>query len=151
MERTNKLPRILPFLLAALAGCTIVDSSTIPVGQQRPAISPSDVRIYLQPPSTYEEVAIVSAKAGHDFKKEQSLTDAAMQRLREEAARLGANGIILQGVQSRSEPTVTTGIATGTTYGSAGPSSSTGTIVGVSHGDGYNKVSGIAIYVPNGK
>jgi len=144
----SKMFRVLPILLTVLTGCTIVDSSSIPVGQQqRPQTSPSQVRIYLSPPKQYEELALISAKAGHDFKSDQSVMNSAMQRLREEAAKVGANGVLMQNVQGRSEPTVTTGFGTATAYGSGGVTTASGTSIGVSHGDGYNKVSGTAIYV----
>lgn len=138
---------ILPLLFAVLAGCTIVDSSSIPVGQRLPPISPSQVQIYNSPPSHYDEIAIVSAKAGHDFKSDQSVMASAVQRLKAEAAAMGANGVLLQNIHTRSEPTLTTGFGTATAYGAGGYATASGTTIGVSHGDGYSKVSGIAIYV----
>jgi hypothetical protein len=138
---------LLPPLVTLLAGCTIVDSSSIPLGQRLPPISPSHVQIYNSPPGRYDEIAIVSAKAGHDFKSDQSVMASAIQRLKAEAAAMGANGILLQNVHTRSEPTVTTGFGTATVYGAGGVATASGTTIGVSHGDGYSKVSGIAIYV----
>ena len=138
---------ILPALVAVLAGCTIVDSSSIPVGKRLPPTNASQVQIYNSPPSRYDEIAIVSAKAGHDFKSDQSVMASAIQRLKAEAAAMGANGILLQNVHTRNEPTVTTGFGTGTVYGAGGVATASGTTIGVSHGDGYSKVSGIAIYV----
>ena len=70
--------------------------------------------------------------------------DAAIARMKEEAAKLGANGILLQGVQDQQSGSIGTGVGSS----SYGPSSSTGVGVGGSFGI-YNKVAhGIAIFVP---
>ena len=143
----GKIQLIATVLLPLLAACTIVDSSSIPVGQRLPPVSPSQVQIYNSPPARYDEIAIVSAKAGHDFKSDQSVMTSAIETLKQEAASMGANGILLQNVHTRSEPTVTTGFGTATVYGAGGVATASGTTIGLSHGDGYSKVSGIAIYV----
>jgi hypothetical protein len=139
---------VLPFLLLLLTGCTIVDSSSVLVGEKRAAIDASHVRIFSTPPANYEEVAIISAKAGHDFKSEQSLADTAMQRLKEEAAKVGANGVLLREIKSRDNPNVTTSYGTATAYGGGGSATASGSAVSVSRGDTYYHLSGIAIYVP---
>ena len=123
---------ILPPWVIVLAGCTIVDSSSIPVGKRLPPTSPSQVQLYNSSPSRYDEIAIVSAKAGHDFKSDQSVMPSAIQRLKAEAAAMGANGILLQNVHTRSEPTVTTGFGTGTVCGAGGIATASGTTIGVS-------------------
>lgn len=112
-------------LLSGLAGCTIVDGATVMVGEQRAAIDPSQVKIYRTPPAKYVEIAMLTAKAGHDFKGDQSLMNSAIQRLKEDAAKVGANGLLLQDVNSR-----TTGFAA------------------IGGGDQYNDVSAVAIFVP---
>jgi len=101
-------------LIAALAGC--VSSQAVVVGHTRPAISPDQVQIYLQPPeSSYEQIANLSASSGGSF----ALTgagkiDKVIERLKKEAAKLGANGILLHGVGDQSAGSVGAGISTET-------------------------------------
>lgn len=65
----NTIILIVALALSAISGCTIMDGNAIVTGNIRPAISPDKVRIYRTAPDSFEEVAIVSASAGHDFKK----------------------------------------------------------------------------------
>src|ERR1700728_2349686 len=98
-------------LTAAVAGC--VSSHVAVVGHARPAISPDQVQIFLQPPeSPYEQIANLSASSGGSF----ALTaagkiDKVIERLKKEAAKLGANGILLHGVDSRSAGTLGAGVS----------------------------------------
>src|ERR1700682_656829 len=91
--------------LAALFAIGLVacaPSSHILVGTARPPISPSDVKIYLQPPPAFEQIAILNASANSMFGTGgQGTVDKAIQRLKEQAAKLGANGIILEGMSDR--------------------------------------------------
>jgi len=115
------------------------------VGAVRPPISPSEVKIYLRPPPSYEEIAILNASAESVFGTGgQSSVDKVIQRLKEEAAKLGANGIILEGMSDQQ---------TGSIGGGSGSASSSGnTAVGVGVGGslGIYKKTGHAraIFVP---
>ena len=126
------------FFAAALAGCA---TSHVIVGQVRPPISPDQVRVFLSPPDQpYEEVALVDASSrGAWAVSDQGKTNAAIQRLKEEAASLGANGLLIRGTGTTSNVSVGTGTATfsgNTAYG-------TGVGVGVQH----KTASGVAIYL----
>jgi hypothetical protein len=82
--------------IATLSGCA---TSHVMVGQARPPTTPDQVRLYLRPPaSKYEEIAMVdtSSRGGFAFSA-QGKTDVVIDRLRAEAAKLGANGILLEG------------------------------------------------------
>jgi len=116
---------LLLVLIVGPIGCTITDGATVLLGPQRAAIDVGEVRLYRAAPPKYEEIALLTAKAGHDFKNDQSLMDSAIQRLKEDAAKLGANGVLLQDVRSRSRGIAATGA-----------------------GESYNEVTGIAIFVP---
>ena len=130
-------------LLVCLVGCST--SSHVMIGKARPAISPDSVRIYLQPPPQYEEVASLDATSQGSFAiTSQQNMDKAVARLKEEAAKLGANGVLLQGVQD----TQTGSIGTGVGSSSYGPGSATGVGVGGSFAISNKAVHGIAIYVP---
>lgn len=83
--------------LAFLAGCTLTGGSRVVIGNTRPPVNPADVRIYTELPANYQKIAIVSANARNDFASQQNLSDHAIERLKEEAAAVGANGILLNG------------------------------------------------------
>ena len=130
-------------LAVLLLGCAT--SSHVMIGTAHPPISPESVRIYLQPPEQYEQIATLDASSQGSFAlTSQQNMDKAMARLKEEAAKLGANGVLLQGVQDQQSGSIGTGVGSS----SYGPSSSTGVGVGGSFGI-YNKAAhGIAIFVP---
>ena len=130
-------------LALVLLGCST--SSHVMIGTAHPPISPESVRIYLQPPEKYEQIATLDASSqGSLAVTSQQNMDKAMARLKEEAAKLGANGVLLQGVQDQQSGSIGTGVGSS----SYGPSSSTGVGVGGSFGI-YNKAAhGIAIFVP---
>ena len=119
-----------------LLGCST--SSHVMIGSAHPPISPESVRIYLQPPEKYEQIATLDASSQGSFAiTSQQNMDKAIARLKEEAAKLGANGVLLQGVQDQQSGSIGTGVG-----------SSTGVGVGGSFGI-YNKAAhGIAIFVP---
>ena len=110
-----------PVLAAMLcAGCANYNSSHVMVGPPRPPVDPSTVRIYLHPPSDYEEIALVNADSRSSFRwSSQGTTDLALERLKNEAAQLGANGLLnlSLGEPGAASPTLGTGIA----YGWGGP------------------------------
>jgi hypothetical protein len=113
MIRLTTLGTVLAMGLAACA-----PSTQILVGTARPPISPSEVKLYLQPPPTFEQIAILNASASSMFGTGgQGSVDKVTQRLKEQAARLGANGIILEGISDRQ---------TGSIGGGSGSSSYSG-------------------------
>jgi hypothetical protein len=118
---------------AFLAGCA---SSAVVVGQVRPAISPAQVKLYLNPPKKFEQVALLESSSKASWAvSDQGKTDVVIQRLKEEAAKIGANGILLSGLGSQSA-------------GSVGTASLSGnTAFGVSAGVFHKAGSGLAIYV----
>jgi hypothetical protein len=84
------------------------------VGHTRPAISPDTVRIYLQPPSShYEQIANLSASSSGSFAvSSEAQIEKVVDRLKQEAAKLGANGILLHGVGNQAGGAVGAGIST---------------------------------------
>jgi hypothetical protein len=85
-------------VIAILAGCA--SSQAVLVGRARPAISPDQVRIYLQPPACpYEQIANLAASSRGSFAiTAAGKMDKVVERLKQQAAKLGANGILLHGV-----------------------------------------------------
>ena len=92
------------FLLLAitlLVGCTT--GSALVTGTKRPAIDPMLVKIYRVPPSSeYEHIGIVKAESEELFSQQEAL-DRAVEELKKQAAKIGANGIILGGMSEKTE------------------------------------------------
>lgn len=135
-------------LLAAILACTAAACSTsshVLIGTARPAISPESVRVYYKPPPKYEEIATVHATSQSSLAvTSQQNMDKAIQRMKAEAAKLGANGILLQNVYDTQSGSIGAG-GGGASYGS---NSSTGVGVGGSFALTSKVVQGLAIYVP---
>jgi hypothetical protein len=134
-----KLPSIAALIaLAALSGCA---TSHVMVGQARPPISPDQVQIYLHPPANkYSEIALLDTSSKGSFAiTAQGKTNVVMDRLKAEAAKLGANGILLEGVGDQAGGSVGTGYATGSGHSAFG----FGSAATVYH----KKGGGLAIYV----
>jgi hypothetical protein len=126
-----------------LAACA--PSSHILVGTARPPISPSEVKLYLQPPPSFQEVAILNASANSMFGAGgQGSVDKVIQRLKEQAAKLGANGILLEGMSDR----VTGSLGGGSGSSSYSGNSAVGVGVGGSLGIFKKTGQGRAIFVP---
>jgi hypothetical protein len=125
-----------------LAACAT--SSHVIVGKVRPPITPDQVKLYTQPPAKYEEVAILEANSRRSFSfGDQGKTDKVIERLKAQAAALGANGVLLQEMGDRYAGSVGTGFGSTSFSGS----SAFGTGFGLS-GDLTDKSGkGMAIYV----
>ena len=81
--------------------CSAGESVThIIIGKARPSIIPSEcVKIFLRPPTNFEEIAILSStmKKSSIF-EDQGKMDEFLRALKEDASKLGANGILLDQV-----------------------------------------------------
>jgi hypothetical protein len=103
------------------------------------------VQVYLQPPeSKYDEIANLSASSRGSF----SITTAAkmdkvIERLKKEAAKLGANGILLHGIGDQAGGSIGAGISTETNS----PHSPYGLGFGASAFFFQKSGDGVAIYV----
>jgi hypothetical protein len=106
---------------------------------------PDLVQLYLRPPVTkYEEVALLDSSSRHSFSfAAQGKTNAVITRLKEEAAKLGANGILLNGVSDQAAASVNTGFGSTTAAGNT----ATGFGFGTSGTVFIKSGSGLAIYV----
>jgi len=89
-------------LLFTLYGCA--SGSSIVTGNIRPAIKQSEVKLYLDPPAQYETIGVVEA-SGEVTLSRQSTQDRVINELKSQAAKLGANGVLL--TTSGSQSTVT--------------------------------------------
>lgn len=87
------------FSLAVLFGCAT--GSAIVTRKARPAIGPTEVKIYLDPPSQYETIGIVEASSDVEFST-QAAQDRAINELKSQAAKIGANGVLLMNTGDKS-------------------------------------------------
>lgn len=134
--------RSTTLLLLAIALSACASTSKVMLGQARPAVDPAQVQIYTTPPPGSIEIAQLESSSAVGFGT-QGQTDAAVARLKREAAALGANGVILMGVGSSGSPV---GMSVGGgSYGSHG-----GGGVGIGIPTTQKKAAGVAIYVPPG-
>jgi len=127
-------------LIAACASLMVgcASGTYILTGQQRTPINPEQVTLYQTPPARFEIVGIVNAASPGS---RQHNMDSAVEELKKQAAKIGANGILIGAVNPGGQ---SVGVSTG--YGFGGGTSFSATGVGVSsHGI---QLSGEAIYCP---
>lgn len=84
-------------ILAILFITSCASGSYILTGEKRPPIKPEAVKLYTSPPQEYETIAIVNASSDSGWTQQGDM-DYAVAELKKQAARLGANGIILGNV-----------------------------------------------------
>ncbi len=120
-------------------------TSHVMIGQARPPISPDQVQIYTQPPSShYEPIARLDTSSQGSFSfTAQRKTDAVIGRLKAEAAKLGANGVLLEGIGDQASGSVGGG-GGGGSYGGGGAA---GGGVGLNFATTRKAGGGVAIYV----
>ena len=138
-----KLPLVIALSLGvalAVGGCA--STSKVMLGQARAPVDPASVQIYSTPPAGSVEIAQLESSSAVGFGT-QGQTDAAIARLKREAAALGANGVILMGVGSGGSPV---GMSVGA--GSYGRHTAGGLSVGIP--TTQKKAAGMAIWVPPG-
>lgn len=123
---------------ALLAGCASTDKHML--AEARPPIAPSDVRIYRAPPPGSIDIAEIDASSAIGFGT-RGQDAAVMDRLRSEAAAMGANGLYILGSgQSRSPVAMSVGGANYSRNSAVG--------VGIGIPTTQKRISAVAIYVP---
>ena len=91
------------FILFVLFFISCVTTNSALIGEKRKSISPENVKIYRsfeKVSGKYEEVAILESKGDYEFNDLEDFFDS----MKEEAAKLGANGVVLQSIN---DPTKT--------------------------------------------
>jgi len=100
-----RLVSVMGLLIFLYMGCYPV--SHIIIGEEKAPINPSDVRVYADYPQSYEKIAIIEASSDFALKDpsfdftHQRKTDKALTRLKNEAALLGANGIVIENLSTK--------------------------------------------------
>jgi hypothetical protein len=131
----------LSLFAAILIDCGCSNSSHVVIGQSRPPLDPSVVQVYYHAPARYDEIAILDARSSG--MTTQGETDRLIARLKEEAAELGANGVLLSGIADQHGGSVLVGSATATSFGNTTTAFGSGVAVPVT----YKAGTGLAIYV----
>jgi len=129
-------------MVLALGGCA--STSTVMIGPAYPPIAAEQVRIYYQPPPRYREVALLETHSGSFTYGEQNKMNSVLNNLRTQAAKLGANGVLLQGTENGYGGS---GVGVGVGGGSYGSHSSVGVGVGVDLSPTQKYARAVAIYV----
>ena len=134
--------------LALLAGCS--STSQLVTGTPRAPIDPSQVRVYYTPPpGGFEEIARLETASGSFTYGEQNKLNDVIAKLRTEAAKLGANGVLFMGTQDTGGgSSVGLGVGGGSSSGYRGGSFSGGGI-GVNISPTKKFAQAVAIYVAN--
>ncbi len=100
---------VFPLIVIFLASCAT--GSAIVTGTERTPIDPTLVNLYLEtPPENYEVIGLVNASSDAGWTDQESM-DYAIQELKNQAAKIGANGVL---IASTGE---TTPVVSGYNYG----------------------------------
>jgi hypothetical protein len=102
----------LSLALLALGACAT--GSAIVTGKTRAPVALEQVKIYLEPPVAFEVIGLVSASSDAGWTEQRSV-DYAIEELKKQAARLGANGVLLVSSGEKTT-TVVGGYGTGYVY-----------------------------------
>ena len=120
-------------LTLILVGCAT--GSALVTGERRNPIDPSLVTVYRHAPKThFENIGIVKSEAVEVLSQQDAL-DRAVEELKKQAAKIGANGVILSGMGEKHD-----------SYSSYTPSTNGGGFF-YSGTDEYQTLQGDAIYV----
>jgi hypothetical protein len=132
---------LILILVFSIYGCA---TSSVVVGTVRTPIEITKVKTYLKPPKKYEEIALLetSSKASWAVTS-QGKMDVVIERLKIEAAKIGANGILLISAGDKLAGSIGNGV--GTTTAAGNTAYSTGTVS--SHAIFHKAGNAIAIFV----
>jgi len=139
------MSRLFPLLLVLLlAACA---SSHTLTGTARAPIDPEQVQIYHVAPSVpYEQIAQLTSSSGAFTYGEQNKTNSVLNKLRREAAKLGANGVLFVGANDGAGGSA---VSLGGGVGKMGGRSFSSGGIGLSLSPKQKNAVGIAIYVPD--
>jgi hypothetical protein len=105
MRSRRRLLSIVALCAPILAACA--SGSAIVTGKTRPPLAANQVRIYLEPPTSYETIGLVAASSDAGW-TEQASVNYAVEELKSQAAKLGANGVLLGSTGDRTTSFTTT-------------------------------------------
>lgn len=88
-------------VVTSLAGCAGPSNSReiVVVNLPSPAVASANVKVYLQPPKKYTAITtITSSSKGSSAITDQDRRNVVLERIREMAGMLGANGILIRDI-----------------------------------------------------
>lgn len=95
----RKFPATVLMTMLFVSACA--STSHVMISPARQAIPPDQVHVYFEPPpGRYVEIAVLDTASGPFTYGAQNKSNAVITKLRAEAAKLGANGVLLQGTSS---------------------------------------------------
>lgn len=100
--------------IAVISLVACASGSSIVTGTKRTPIEASQVKLYLELPVKYEVIGIVNASSDAGW-TEQGSVDYAVEELKNQAAKLGANGVLI-GTTGESTSVIVGGHGTGSIY-----------------------------------
>ena len=103
MQEILSMKYVYLLAILLLAGCA--SGSSIVVGEVREAIDPNQVKLYLEVPESYKIIGIVTASSDAGW-TEQDSVDYAVKELKNQAAKLGANGVIIESTGEQNSTTI---------------------------------------------
>jgi hypothetical protein len=83
---------LLACAILVVTACTT--GTAIVTGTVRTPLLPEQVTIYLEPPTDFEVIGLVDASSEAGWSEQESL-NYAIEELKKQAAKLGANGVLL--------------------------------------------------------
>jgi uncharacterized protein YbjQ (UPF0145 family) len=92
---STALGNFLVITAAALLLAACATGSSIVTGEKRPPIDPGLVKLYSEPPENFQVIGIVKAGSSAGWTEQESM-DYAIEELKQQAARLGANAVIIE-------------------------------------------------------
>jgi len=107
IERNENLGndiKLVATLFVSACTCGCATGSAIVLGQERSPIDPAIVTLYAEPPPHYEVVGTVKAASGVWLGFDKTAEERAFAELEDQAATIGANGVIEWEVGERVEP-----------------------------------------------
>ena len=96
--------------IGALVSPACASGSAIVTGNTRTPVAPQEVKLFLEPPPTFEVIGLVNATSDAGWTEQGSL-NYAIEELKKQAAKLGANGVLIVTTGE-----TTTGIVSGQNY-----------------------------------
>lgn len=97
----NRRFRLVSSVLLTLSFSGCATGSGVLVGDARPSTDPQLVKLYLKEPQAYDVIGLVEASSDSGWTDQKS-QDYAVAELKKQAAKIGANGVLLavSGTQS---------------------------------------------------
>jgi hypothetical protein len=142
-----RLAARLVFALSLTTGvASCADFSQVLTGPLRAPVSVDEVRVYTQPPAHFEQIAVLNASRRSVFEGTERTFQKMIETLKEQAGRLGANGLLLEDFSDSKDLSIAAGLGSQSYTHNGSIALGVGGSVGI-----FKKTAaGRAIFVPPG-